>query len=93
VIREPVRATPTSPAALLLPSGIGLLLRANQPPDDTDSAVPLARSLPPQRRRRAGYAFATHSAVLPRVADGCIAGMMREPNRARLTSDAALLLR
>jgi hypothetical protein len=28
VIREPVRATPTSPAALLLPWGIGLLLRA-----------------------------------------------------------------
>ncbi|MBV9681880.1 MAG: hypothetical protein JO046_08810 [Solirubrobacterales bacterium] len=28
VIQEPVRATPTSPAALLVPSGIGLLLRA-----------------------------------------------------------------
>ncbi len=37
--------------------------------------------------------LATHSAVLPRVADGCIAGMMRKPNRAGLTSDAALLLR
>ena len=34
VIREPVRATPTSPAALLVPSGSGLLLRAgNQRPD------------------------------------------------------------
>jgi hypothetical protein len=36
--------------------------------------------------------LATHEAVLPRAADGCIAGMMREPKRARLTSDAALLL-
>ena len=34
----------------------------------------------------------THSAVSPRAADGCIAGMMRGPIRARLTSDAALLL-
>jgi len=31
VIREPVRATPTSPAAPLLPYGIGLLLRPGQP--------------------------------------------------------------
>jgi hypothetical protein len=29
---------------------------------------------------------------LPRAADGCIARMMRKPNGARLTSDAALLL-
>jgi hypothetical protein len=34
----------------------------------------------------------THSAALPRAADGCIAQMMRKPNRAGLTSDAALLL-
>ena len=36
--------------------------------------------------------YATHSAVLPRASDGCIARMMRKPNRARLRSDAALLL-
>jgi hypothetical protein len=34
---------------------------------------------------------ATHSAVLGRSADGCIARMMLKPNGARLTSDAALL--
>jgi hypothetical protein len=34
----------------------------------------------------------THSAVSPRAADGCIVWMMRKPNGARLTSDAALLL-
>lgn len=34
----------------------------------------------------------THSAVLPRAADACTARMMRRPNRARLTSDAAVLL-
>jgi hypothetical protein len=32
------------------------------------------------------------TAVSPRAADGCIARMMRKPNGARLTSDAALLL-
>ena len=37
--------------------------------------------------------YATHSAVSPRAADGCIARVMRKPNGARLTSDAALLLR
>ena len=36
--------------------------------------------------------LATHSAVSPCAADGCIAAMMRKPNGARLTSDAALLL-
>jgi hypothetical protein len=36
--------------------------------------------------------FATQSAVFSRAADGCIARMMRKPNRARLTSDAVLLL-
>ena len=36
--------------------------------------------------------FAVHSAVLPRAADGCLARMMRKPNRASLRSDAALLL-
>ncbi len=36
--------------------------------------------------------LATHSAVSPNAADGCIARMMRKPNGARLTSDAALLL-
>jgi hypothetical protein len=40
---------------------------------------------PPER-------FATHSGVSPHAADGCIARMMRKPNRARLASDAALLL-
>jgi hypothetical protein len=40
----------------------------------------------------AGYPYATHSAVLPRAADDCIARMMRKPNHARMTSDAALLL-
>jgi hypothetical protein len=35
---------------------------------------------------------ATRSVVLPRVADDGIARMMRKPNRARLKSDAALLL-
>ena len=49
----------------------------------TGSALPL---LGPR------YAFATHSAVLPRTGDGCIARMMRKPNHARMTSDAALLL-
>jgi hypothetical protein len=34
----------------------------------------------------------THSAAWPRAADGCIAQMMRKPNRAGPTSDAALLL-
>jgi hypothetical protein len=38
------------------------------------------------------YWNATHSVVLPRAADCCIARVMRKPNRARLTSDAALLL-
>ena len=36
---------------------------------------------PPARTRDAW--FATHSAVLPRAADGCIARMMRKPNGAR----------
>jgi hypothetical protein len=36
--------------------------------------------------------LATHSDVSPRAADGCIARMMRKPDGARLTSDAALLL-
>ena len=36
--------------------------------------------------------FATHSTSLPHAADGCIARMMRKPNRARLTSHAALLV-
>jgi hypothetical protein len=36
--------------------------------------------------------FATRSAVSRREADGYIARMMRKPNGARLTSDAALLL-
>jgi hypothetical protein len=36
--------------------------------------------------------FATHSAVSPHAADGCIARMMRKPHAARLASDAALLL-
>ncbi len=35
---------------------------------------------------------ATHSAVLPPAADGCVARPMRKPDGARLTSDAALLL-
>ena len=43
------------------------------------------------RRCRACDCFATHLAVLPRAADGCIARMIRKPDRARLTSDAALL--
>jgi hypothetical protein len=34
----------------------------------------------------------THSAVSPRVADGCIARTMGKPTGASLTSDAALLL-
>ena len=34
---------------------------------------------------------ATHSAVSPHAADGCFARMMRKPNGARLTSDAALM--
>jgi len=41
--------------------------RGNQRPDRTHSGRGLARSLPPQRRRRAGYAYATHSAVGPRA--------------------------
>jgi hypothetical protein len=60
VIRAPVHAAPTLPAALLLPSGIGLLLRAgNQGPDRTRSSRALARSVLPRRRRRGGYAYAT----------------------------------
>ena len=58
--RKPVRATPTSPVALLLPQGIGLLLRAEKPaagPHRLGRAP--ARPLPSQRRRRAGYAVAT----------------------------------
>lgn len=35
---------------------------------------------------------ATHSALLPPAADGCVARTMRKPNGARLMSDAALLL-
>jgi hypothetical protein len=35
---------------------------------------------------------ATHSAVLPRAAGGCIAGMMRKVEPRELTSGAALLL-
>ena len=37
-------------------------------------------------------AFATLSAVSTRAADDCMARMMQEPSRARLTQDAALLL-
>jgi hypothetical protein len=50
----------TPPAALLFPYGIGVLLRTgNQRPDRTHSGRAMARLLPPQRRRRAGYAYAT----------------------------------
>ena len=37
--------------------------RGNQRPDRTHSRRALARSLPPQRRRRAGYAYATKGAL------------------------------
>ena len=45
----------------------------------------------PSRQNR-HESLATQSAVLHRAADGCTARMMRKPNRARLMSDASLLL-
>ena len=58
---------------------------------DPDLTVPMATI---QRSDGAGasWRFATHSAVVPRAADGCIARMMRKRTGTRLTSDAALLL-
>jgi hypothetical protein len=40
----------------------------------------------------ASQPFATHPRLLPRAADVYITRMIREANRARLTTDAALLL-
>jgi hypothetical protein len=45
-----------------------------------------------RRSRLPAYSCpATHSAVSPRAADGSTARMICKPNRATLTSDAALL--
>jgi hypothetical protein len=70
------------PSTLLVWTGIGLLLRAgNQRPDRTHSGRVLARSLPPQRRRRAAYAYATASVALPRLADDCFDPAMHKRGR------------
>src|SRR5271154_4633957 len=57
---------------------------------DTCEATSHKATFGSRRALAASYAFATHSTVSPRAADGCIARMMRKPNGARLTSDAAL---
>ena len=67
LIREPVRATPTSPPRYCFRRASDCCFaRGNQRPDRTHSGRALPRSLPPQRRRRAGYAYATGSITAPR---------------------------
>ena len=93
VIREPVRATPTSPAALLL---IGHRTAAKR--GETNGRTAPTQAVPWHDRFH-------HSGVvvpampMPRTQpscrgrpDDCMARMMRKSNRARSTSDAALLL-
>jgi hypothetical protein len=50
-----------------------------------------ARRLSRAKTRRPSLRSATHSAFLPCGADGCIARMIRRPNRASQASDTALL--
>ncbi|MBV8934860.1 MAG: hypothetical protein JO095_03530 [Alphaproteobacteria bacterium] len=56
------------------------------------AAVPLRTNLSSTARPPRLARSATHRAVSPGAADGCIARMMRKPTGASLTSDAAALL-
>jgi hypothetical protein len=59
--------------------------RFDRPTVGTTSAITTPK---PSASPDSESCFATRSAVLPRAVDGCIARMMRKPNRARPAAEA-----